>query len=355
MIDFTRFLAGPACTQTLADLGAEVVKVEAVGGGDETRTYVPPDVDGESPYFLGLNRGKKSICLNLASAGGAEVARDLVRGADVVVEEFLCRCDDPPRPRLRGAGDDQAGSDLLRDHRLRVGYKPCRAARFRFVFQAESGLASLTGDPDRLPMRTGSPIIDIAAAMNAATAITSALFARQRTGIGQYVEVAMFDTAINLLAYFPMNYLASGVDPVRQGNTAPVATPVAMFETAEGGPLYVSCGSQKSWETLARDVLGRPELVGDPDYATNRDRNRNREALYRIISEIFLSKPRSHWIALARAGRVPIGAVRSVGEALDAPLARERRIVSRVSRPDGTEVPNRPRRSAFPPRRSPIR
>lgn len=340
VVDFTRFLAGPASTQTLADLGAEVVKIEAIGSGDETRSYQPPDVDGQSPYFIGLNRGKKSICLNLASPGGAQVVRDLVRRADIVVENFA------PGVMMRLGMDYEA----LRQVNPRLIYCAITAygsgnshsdqPGFDSVFQAESGFASLTGDPDRLPMRTGSPVIDIGAAMNGTIAVLAALFARERTGTGQYVEISMFSTALNMLAYFPMNFLAGGADPVRQGNTAPVATPIGMFETAEGGPVYVSCGSQKSWEALAVHVLGRPDLVADPRFASNRERNANREALFAVMESIFRGRPRDHWIEKARAGRVPVGAVRSVGEALLSPLARETNVVTRVMRDDGGEVPN---------------
>jgi crotonobetainyl-CoA:carnitine CoA-transferase CaiB-like acyl-CoA transferase len=340
VLDFTRYLAGPHCTQTLADLGAEVIKIEAVGTGDETRSYQPPDVDGEAPYFIGLNRNKKSLCLNLASPGGVAVVRDLVPKADVLVENFspgvmkrLGLDYDALRglqPALIYCAVTAYGSDT--SHSDQPG--------FDSVFQAESGFASLTGDPDRLPMRTGSPIIDIAAAMNATSAILAALIACQRLGSGQYVEVSMYDTAITLLGYQPMNYLAGGVEPVRQGNSAPVATPIGMFETGGGGPLYVSCGTQRSWVALAEQVLGRPDLVAHPDYIDNRARNRNRDALDALIAETFMTRPRDHWIDLALKGRVPIGAVRTVAEALDAPLSHERRIVTRVAREDGGEVPN---------------
>jgi formyl-CoA transferase len=340
VVDFTRYLAGPYCTQSLADLGAEVIKVEAVDGGDETRSFCPPDVDGESPYFIGLNRNKKSIALNLATAGGKHIARDLAAKADIVVENFS------PGVMTRLGLDYQA----LREVNPRLIYCAVTAygsggshadqPGFDSVFQAETGFMSLTGEPDAPPMRTGSPVIDIAAAMNATSAVLAALVARERLGIGQYVEVSMYDTGLTLLGYQPMNYLADGRDPVRQGNTAPVATPVALFETADGGALYVSCGSQRSWQMLAEGVLERPDLVTDPDYADNRARNRNRNALTAIISQIFNSQPRDHWIDKARAARVPIGAVRSVGEALEAPLTRERGIVSRVVRDDGTAVPN---------------
>jgi len=341
VVDFTRYMAGPYCTQSLADLGAEVIKVEAVGNGDETRSFMPPEIEGESPYFLGLNRNKKSIALNLAAEGGKTVARALVQKADIVVENFS------PGVMAR-LGLDY--TSLAKDHPRLIycaiaaygsGGSHADQPGFDSVFQAESGFMSLTGEPDQPPMRTGSPVIDIACAMNATSAVLAAVIARDRLGIGQYVEVAMYDTALTLLGYQPMNYLAGGGDPMRQGNTAPVATPVAMFDTKDGGPIYVSCGSQRSWQMLAETVLERPDLVANPDYADNRARNRNRTPLTAIIAGIFATKPRDHWIAKARAGRVPIGAVRSVGEALTAPLTLERDIVSQVARqPDGEPVPN---------------
>jgi crotonobetainyl-CoA:carnitine CoA-transferase CaiB-like acyl-CoA transferase len=340
VVDFTRYLSGPHCTQSLADLGAEVIKVESVEGGDETRSFRPPDVDGESPYFLGLNRNKKSIALNLASLGGKQVALDLIGKADVVVENFSLGV--MARLGLDWAALREINSRLIYCAITAYGSSGSHADQpgFDSVFQAETGFMSLTGEPDSQPMRAGSPIIDIATAMNATSAILAALLARERLGIGQYVEVTMYDTGLNLLGYQSMNYLVDGKDPVRQGNTAPVATPVALFETAKGGAIYVSCGTQRSWEMLGESVLGRADLLTNPDYVDNRSRNRNRDALMAIISEVFRNQPRDYWIKKARAARVPIGAVRSVGEALDAPLTYERRIVSRVVREDGSAVPN---------------
>ena len=340
VLDFTRFLAGPLCTQTLADLGAEVIKVEAVGAGDETRSFQPPSLEGEAPYFIGLNRNKKSLCLNLATPGGKAVVRDLVATADVLVENFS-----PGVMTRLGLDHDALGThrpELIYCSITGYGSDSSHAVQpgFDSVFQAESGFASLTGDPDRMPMRTGSPVIDIAAAMNAVSAVLAAIIARQRLGTGQHVEVSMFDTALTLMGYQPMNYLVSGTDPVRQGNSAPVASPIGMYATASGGPIYVSCGSQRSWVALAERVLGRPDLVTHPDYIDNRARNDNRAALDALIARIFLTRPRDHWIELALKGRVPVGAVRSVAEALNAPLARERRVVTRVAREDGGEVPN---------------
>lgn len=339
VIDFTRFLAGPWCTQTLADFGAEIVKVENPGIGDETRVYTPPEIAGQAPYFVGLNRNKKSIALDLANEAGRGVAVELVRHADVLVENFA-----PGMMRRFGLDYEQ-----LRAINPRLIY--CSVSGwgsqsglaeqpgFDSVFQAESGFASLTGDPDRLPMRTGVPIIDITASMNATTGVLAALAARERTGEGQHVEVALYDTAVTLLAYFSMNYLASGVDPVRMGNTAPIATPIGMFETADGGAIYVSCGTQRTWETFAARVLERPDLVDDPRYRSNRDRNAHRQELMALIADILRTAKRDEWMERIHRVRVPAGAVRTVGEALHSRAAMERGLVTVTKARDGRPIP----------------
>lgn len=339
VVDFTRFLAGPWCTQTLADLGAEVIKIENPGTGDETRTYSPPEIAGQSPYFLGFNRNKRSIVLDLTTQSGADVARDLVRGADVLVENFA-----PNMMKRFGLDYESVKADNPRLIYCSVsgwGSTSSLAEQpgFDSVFQAESGFASLTGDPDRLPMRTGTPIIDITAAMNATIAVLAALAARERTGEGQHVEVALYDTAITLLAYFSMNYLASGVDPVRRGNTAPVATPLGMFETSEGGAIYVSCSTQRTWEKFAVGVLERPDLVRDPRYRTNRDRNANQDELMAMIADIIRTGTRDNWMEKIHREKVPAGAVRSISEALHSKAAMERRLVTLAADSSGALIP----------------
>jgi formyl-CoA transferase len=340
VIDFTRFLAGPWCTQTLADFGAEVIKIENPGVGDETRTYTPPDIVGQSPYFLGLNRNKYSIALDLSLPAGAGVARELARGADIVVENFA------PRMMARFGLDYEAlkavNPRLIFCSISGYGSQSSLADQpgFDSVFQAESGFLSLTGDPAHLPMRTGSRVIDIAAAMNATTAILAALAARERHGVGQHVEVALYDTAVTMLAYFSMNYLAGGKDPVRMGNAAPVATPIGMFETADGGAIYVSCGTQRTWEKFAVAVLGRRDLADNPKYATNRLRNQHKAELMDLIADIVRREPRDAWMERVHREKVPAGAVRSVGKALHAPVALEKRLVTLVADAAGQMVPN---------------
>ncbi|MBE0693877.1 MAG: CoA transferase [Aquamicrobium sp.] len=340
VVDFTRFLSGPWCTQTLADLGAEVIKIENPGIGDETRTFVPPEIAGESPYFLGVNRNKKSIALDLRAEAGLAVALDLVRGADILVQNFS----DGAADRLGLSWDAVRAINPRLIYCTISGWGSGSALAgqpgFDSVFQAESGFASLTGDPDRLPMRTGTPIIDITASMNATIAILAALAVRDRLGIGQHVEVALYDTAVTLLAYFGMNYLASGKDYVRQGNTAPVATPIGMFACGDGKAIYVSCGTQRSWEQLAAGVLARPEWLTDPRFATHQARNRNQKELMALIGEVFTTAPRDHWMERVHREKVPAGAVRSVAETFASAVAGERRLATRLDHPSGEPVPN---------------
>ncbi|MBP0441168.1 CaiB/BaiF CoA transferase family protein [Tianweitania sediminis] len=340
VIDFTRFLAGPWCTQTLADLGAEVIKVESPGGGDGTRAFTPPEIGGESPYFLGLNRNKKSIAIDMRTASGKEIVRDLVKASDVVVENFL-----PGAMERLELGYEEL--KILNPGLIYCAVNGYGASSsladqpgFDSVFQAESGFASLTGDPDRMPMRTGTPIIDITASMNATIAILAALAARERHGMGQRAEVTLFDTAVGLLAYHGMNYLASGKDPFRQGNTAPVSTPIGMFATKDDRAVYISCGTQKSWEDLAIRMLERPDLAQHPRFAHHRDRNANQAELMALLEQIFKERERDHWVERARAAGVPLGAVRSVGEAFFSPFAAERGIATKLHHPDGDVVPN---------------
>ena len=321
VLDFTRYLSGPWCTQSLADLGAEVIKVERPGSGNETRGFTPPEIAGESPYFLGLNRNKRSIALDLRNRAGAEVARELAAHSDILVENFA-----PQVMERYGLGYEtlrHANPLLVYCAISGWGSEGSHADQpgFDSVFQAESGFASLTGDPDRPPMRTGSPVIDIAAAMNASTAILAALVARDRQGIGQRVEVALYDTALSMTAYYGMNYLASGRDPVRQGNTAAVAAPIGLFETADGKAIYVSCGTGRSWKDFAAAVLERPDLITDPRFATHQDRNSNKAELMDEIGRIVATRPRDTWMS-AHAGSGPRSARYGRSARHSGPLSR---------------------------------
>ncbi len=335
VVDFTRWLAGPYSTQTLSDLGAEVIKIEDPATGDDTRTFTGGDLNGESGFYLALNRNKKGIVLNLATGAGQKVARDLVARADIVVENFS--------PGIMAKfGLDYASLLKIRPHLIYCsvsGYgSTAKRPGYDVIAQAESGFLSLTGESDRNPVRTGVQVIDFATAMNATQAILAALFHRERTGKGQFVEVALLDTAVAMLSGFAVNYLISGKEPQRTGNTSALASPVGLYRTADG-LIYLSCANDRLWRKFATEVLDRPDLANDPEFATNRARVRNQAMLETMIEAVFSKQTGEMLMRKLIASTVPAGIVRSVGEALTSPELVERNLVRYVPHPAGGMVP----------------
>lgn len=339
VLDFTRLIAGPYCTMLLSDLGAEVLKVEHPVTGDDSRQLRPPEVGGLSSMFVMMNRGKRSIALDLASPEGKALARELARKADVVVENFSAgvmdrlglgyetlRADNPGLVycAIGAFGREGAYAD-------RPGYDP--------IAQSESGFLSLNGFPDGDPVRAGPPIVDISTGMMACNAVLGALVARGRTGEGQYVEAALFDDAVNLTGQYGMNFLMTGQDQPRWGNGAGAVVPVGLFHAADG-PIYVTCANDRNYRRLATDVLGRPDLADSPDYATNELRVRNRKALDATLTAIFETQPREHWREKGRAAGVPIGNVRTVAEAFTSPEIADRGLLSTLPHPTAGTLPN---------------
>src|SRR5215218_5968187 len=266
VIDFTRVVAGPACTQTLADFGAEVIKIENPDGGDDSRHYEHAEIGGESAAFISLNRNKRGIALDFTNLAALEVARELIAKADVVVENFSggvmkkygldYASVSPTNPRLIYCSISAYGrkGPLA----LRPGFDP--------ITQAESGFMSLNGFPDGEPVRTGPPIVDLATGMSACNAILMALLARERIGRGQQVEVALIDTAVAMTQFYGMAYLVSGQSPGRFGNSPNGSPTVGVFQASDG-PLYMACANDRLYRRLVVDVLDRPDLVTDPEFA----------------------------------------------------------------------------------------
>jgi crotonobetainyl-CoA:carnitine CoA-transferase CaiB-like acyl-CoA transferase len=333
VLDLSRVLAGPWCALTLADLGAEVWKVEAPLGGDETRKWAPPSVGGISTYYLSVNRNKQSLAIDMASPRGGELVRELARRADIVVENFLPRSlkklglDYPAlralNPRvihcsISGYGRDGALAD-------RPGYD--------FVMQAECGLMSITGTAEGEPLRFGVAITDLVSGMNATQAILAALFQRSRTGEGQSIDIALYRSGIQLLANIASGYLNTGQEPVRFGNAHPSIVPYQAFATSDG-MLALAVGTDEQFRRLCLEVLERPDLADEPDYAVNRKRARHRGPLVEALAAIFRRESTAHWLALLAAASVPAGKVRKVSEAFtDQPeLAGE--MVTEVPHPE---------------------
>jgi crotonobetainyl-CoA:carnitine CoA-transferase CaiB-like acyl-CoA transferase len=337
--DFSHFIAGPLCSRTLADLGAEVIKIEKADGGDDFRRLRPLVTEQEGGPYLWTNRNKKSIALDLKQPAARCVARGIIDRSDVVLENFSTgvmakfgldyATVAAANPRLIYASVSAYGRDgALRD---RLGFDP--------ITQAESGFMSMNGEPDRVGLRAGPSIMDMSTAMMTTNAVLAALFARERLGFGQFIESALFDTAVTMVGFHALNYLISGDEPTRFGNDSRDTVPTAALETADG-PIYVACANDRTWRRLAILVLERPDLAEHPDYARMRERTFNRDALLAIVREILRPRPRAYWLPRMREAGVPAGAINSIAEAFASEEMRARGIVTEISHPVVGSVPN---------------
>ena len=314
LLDLSRVLAGPWCTMTLADLGAEVWKVEAPKGGDETRKWAPPSVGGISTYYLAVNRNKKALAIDMATARGAELVRGLVRRADIVVENFLAKS-------LKRLGLDYDSLKAIKPdiiHCSISGYGRDGALAdqpgYDFVIQAEAGLMAITGTRDGEPTRFGVAITDLVSGMNATQAILAALYHREKTGEGQSIDISLYRSGIQLLANIASGYLNTGKEPERFGNAHPSIVPYQSFATADG-LLALAVGTDEQFRRLCLSVVDRPDLAAASDYATNRKRAENRVVLVTELSAIFAQQPTQAWLDRLAAASVPAGKVRKVSEA----------------------------------------
>jgi crotonobetainyl-CoA:carnitine CoA-transferase CaiB-like acyl-CoA transferase len=339
VIDFTRVVAGPACTQTLADFGAHVIKIENPDGGDDTRVYDHAEIGGESAAFISLNRNKRGIVLDFTNPAALKVARELIARADVVVENFSggvmkkfgldYASVQPTNPRLVYCSISAYGREGA--YALRPGFDP--------ITQAESGFMSLNGFADGPPLRTGPPIVDLATGMSACNAILLALVARDRLGRGQHVEVALFDIAMAMTTFYGTAYLITGENPGRFGNSPNGSPTVGVFE-ASNGPLYMACANDRLVRRLLTDVFERPDLLADPRFDSRKTRTANRDALRAVIAGIFAHDTLENWMAKMKKANVPVGYVRTIEQGYNAPEARERKRLSKIPHPTAGSVPN---------------
>lgn len=312
VLDLTRVLSGPYCTMLLADMGARVIKIEQPGKGDDTRAWGPPFLEGESAYFLSINRNKESVTLDFKHPDGRAVLDRLLARADVVVENFrpgtLAKLGldyaslAPAHPRLIYASVSGFGQTGPRRHE--PGYDA--------VIQAEGGLMSITGAADGPPYRLGVAIADIVSGMFAAYGVMTALFARERTGRGQQVDVAMLDAVAALLTYQAGNFFASGRPPGRLGNRHPSIVPYETF-AAEDGDFVLAVGNDDLWRRFC-DVAG---LDLGERFATNRQRVEGYDELRPIVADVLRTRPRRYWIERLNAAGVPCGSVRNLQEVFD--------------------------------------
>ncbi len=340
VLDMSRHLAGPYCGMTLGDLGAEVVKVERPGTGDETRQWGPPFLSGESAYYLCCNRNKKSLTLNLKDERGVAVARELARNSDVLIENFrIGRLDEiglgytdlkAMNPRLvycSISGFGHTGPD-----RKLPGYD--------FLIQGRGGFMSITGERDGVPMKVGVAIVDVATALFACNAILAALFARERTGGGQHLDMALLDSQIALLANVGSNYLCSGQAPGRWGNAHASIVPYQAFQAADDY-LVLAIGNDGQWQRFC-EVAGVSEWAADARFASNPQRVAHREALIPMLEDLFRQKRVEEWLELCAGADVPAGPVNTLDRVFADPQALSRGMLVEMERAETVRLAGTP-------------
>lgn len=322
VLDLSRILAGPTATQTLADLGAEVIKIERPGVGDDTRKWGPPfvlDADGaettESAYYLCANRNKKSVAINFAVPEGQDLIRQMVRDADVLVENL--KTGDMARYGLDYATLSQLNPRLIYCSITGFGQTGPNAHRagYDFMIQGEAGIMSLTGSPDGPPTKVGVGIADVMCGMYAVTGILAALQARHKTGRGQHIDICLYDTQVSWLINQGVGYLTDGKVPPRRGNDHPTIVPYGTFPSADGD-FILAVGNDGQYRRLV-DLLGAPELADDPRFALNADRVRNRDVLVPILTDLTRAQPSAFWIKECETRGIPAGPINDLEQVFE--------------------------------------
>jgi crotonobetainyl-CoA:carnitine CoA-transferase CaiB-like acyl-CoA transferase len=329
VLDLTHALAGPFCTMLLGDLGADVIKVEPPGEGDHARRWGPPFVNGESSYFMSVNRNKRSVALDLKQEAGLGAAVDLALASDVLVENF--------RPGT--AARLGLGWDVLHERRPELVYASISGfgqgrptlAGYDQIAQGTSGLMSITGEAKGQPTKAGVPVGDMVAGMFAAHAIMAALWERTRTGVGRYVDVALNDGLLALLTYQAGRFFATGEPPGREGNHHPTVAPYGMFATRDGH-LNLAVGSDEQYRRFC-EALQAPELATDPRFATNARRQTARADLVIEIERRLTRRTTGEWLARMEAAGIPAGPILDLATAFADPVAVERDMRVEVDHP----------------------
>jgi len=331
VLDLTRALSGPFATMVLGDLGADVIKVEDIWHGDDTRRWGPPFQGDDAAYFLSVNRNKRGLSVNMKAPDGRDIVRRLAAGSDIFVENFR-----PGTAARLGLGY----AELARDNPGLIyasisGYgqtgPSAELPGYDAVAQAVSGMMSVTGEPDGEPVRSGTSSADIGAGMWALIGILAALHARETSGQGQLVDVSLLDGQIAWLTYVAGKYFATGVTPGRHGSAHESLTPYQVFPTADA-PLMVAVGSDGLWRRFT-SATGLDELADDPRYATNPDRVRNRDTLIPLITKTLATKGCAEWTGLLNTAGVPAGPVNTVPAALEQPQVTAREMVVEIEHP----------------------
>jgi crotonobetainyl-CoA:carnitine CoA-transferase CaiB-like acyl-CoA transferase len=352
VLDLSRVLAGPWCAQTLGDLGADVIKIERPGAGDDTRSWGPPFMKddagqdtAEAAYYLGTNRNKRSVTCDIAQPAGQELIRELVKHCHVFIENF--KVGDMARygldyPALKDINPrlvycSVTGFGQTGPYRERAGYD--------YAIQGMGGLMSVTGERDDLgggPQKVGVAVADLFTGMYAAVAILAALRHVERSGEGQYIDMALLDTQVAMLANLGANYLVSGVAPKRAGNAHQNIVPYQVFETAPASDgskdhMILAVGNDTQYAKFCA-VAGRPELASDPRFAQNRDRVRNRAVLVPLLEEVMKSRSKAQWLPALEAAKVPCGAINNLEEVFADPHVKARGMVTSWRHPLQSEL-----------------
>ncbi|QNA89222.1 CoA transferase [Massilia sp. Dwa41.01b] len=337
VLDLSRVLAGPWCAMVLGDLGAEVIKVEHPERGDDTRDWGMRIGSTETPYFNSVNRNKRSVCLDLKTPEGQELARALVKKSDVVIQNFkfgeieklglgyeeLSR-EQPGLVYCSITGYDRNGPEAARP-----GYD--------LVIQGEAGLMALNGEPTQPPLKFGVAAVDMMTGMYAAQGALAALYAREKSGRGRHLGVALFDCGLMITAYYGLEALLRGSDPPRYGNGHPSIMPYGVYEAADG-PLVIAVGNNSQFLRFCKDVIGRPDLAADERFRTNLARTKNREALMPEILGELARRGRGELLdALAAAG-IPCGEVAGLHEALTSRRSQDAGLVQKMPHPEAGSV-----------------
>jgi crotonobetainyl-CoA:carnitine CoA-transferase CaiB-like acyl-CoA transferase len=348
VLDLSRVLAGPWAGQNLADLGAEVIKIERPERGDDSRSFGPPwvkDAAGrdtsDSAYFTSANRGKKSVTVNIAAPEGHALVRELVRKCDVLIENY--KYGDLARYALGYEDLREVNPGLIYCSVTGFGHTgPLRQRPgYDFMIQGMGGMMSVTGEPDGAPgggpQRAGVPIADIITGMYASIAICAALAHRAQSGAGQHLDLALLDSQIALLAYQNTNYFATGVPPERIGNLHPNIVPYQPFRAADG-ELILACGNDNLYRKFC-EAAGCPELARDPRFVTNAKRVENRAELTALLSEVFRKRSKREWLELLEAAGVPNGPINDVAQVFEEPQVKARGVRIELDHGAGGRVP----------------
>lgn len=338
VVDLTRVLAGPYCTMILGDLGAEVIKIEHPVRGDDTRHWGPPFVEGgQSAYFLCANRNKRSLTLNLKSEKGLGILKELIEVGDIVVENF------------RVGTLERWGLSYEELQRLRAGVIYCSITGYGytgpyrdrpgydFMAQAQSGFMSVNGPVAGEPYRAGVAIADLAAGIFASNAIMAALYARERTGEGQRIDISLLDSMVALMTYVASNYLVSGETPQRYGNAHPNIVPYREFKTSDGY-IALAAGNDRQWSMLC-DAIGHPEWAKDERFSTNPKRLENREVLVMQVNDEIGRRDSAYWLSLFEEIGIPAASINDMANTFSDPQVQARNLRWEVPHPTAGTVP----------------